>query len=182
MIRFKYNPAFADEYYRQLQHNLSIDTDVLHLQDMPATNLVEILHKHICNVANNVFGQKQPPSAHRHCHKPWFDTECKVEKRHIMTFLKDNLESEFARTFQRNLKQLFKCEKRNFEKLKGMRFCKMAKADPQDFGGDTVCRRKPRMASGGRHSGRALSCCWGRLPHHLIWSFPPLPVTWMAAL
>jgi hypothetical protein len=56
MIRFKYNPAFADEYCTQLQHSLSIDTDVLHLQDMPATNLVEFLHNHICNVANNVFG------------------------------------------------------------------------------------------------------------------------------
>ncbi len=133
MIRFKYTPAFADEYCTQLQHSLSIDTDVLHLQDMPATNLAEFLHNHICNVANNVFGQKQPPSAHRHCHKPWFDTECRVEKRHVMTFLKDNPESEFARTLQRNLKQLFKRKKRSYEKLRGMRLCKMAKADPAGF-------------------------------------------------
>ncbi len=104
MIHFKYNLAFIDEYCTQLQHSLSIDTDVLHLQDMPATNLIEFLHNHICNVANDVFGQKQPPSAHCHCHKPWFDTECRVEKRHVMTFLKDNLESEFAQTLQRNLK------------------------------------------------------------------------------
>jgi hypothetical protein len=104
MIRFKYNPAFADEYCTQLQHSLSIDTNVLHLQDMPTTNLVEFLHNHICNVANDVFGQKQPPSTHRHCHKPWFDTKCRVEKRHVMTFLKDNLESEFAQTLQKNLK------------------------------------------------------------------------------
>jgi hypothetical protein len=55
MIRFKYNLAFADEYCTQL-HSLSIDTDVLHLQDMPTTNLVEFLHNHICNVTNNVFG------------------------------------------------------------------------------------------------------------------------------
>jgi hypothetical protein len=96
MIRFKYNPTFANEYCTQLQHSLSIDTYVLHLQDMPATNLVEFLHNHICNVAHDVFGQKQLPSAHYHCHKPWFDTECKVEKRHVMTFLKDNPESEFA--------------------------------------------------------------------------------------
>jgi hypothetical protein len=182
MIRFKYNPAFADEYCTQLQHSLSINTDVMHLQDMPATNLVEFLHNHICNVANNVFGQKQPPSAHCHCHKPWFDTECRVEKRHVMTFLKDNPKSEFARTLQRNLKQLFKRTKRSYEKLKGMCLCKMAKADPQDFGGDTVRRRKARMALGGRRSDKALLHCWGHLPHHLIRSFPPLPVTWMAAL
>jgi hypothetical protein len=128
MIRFKYNHAFADEYCTQLQHSLSIDTDILHLQDMPATNLVEFLHNHICNVANDVFGQKQPPSAHHHYYKPWFDTKCRVEKRHVMTFLKDNPESEFARTLQKNLKQLFKCKKRSYEKLRGIRLCKMAKA------------------------------------------------------
>ncbi len=133
MIRFKYNPAFADEYCTQLQHSLSINTDVLHLQDMPTTNLVEFLHYHICKVANDVFGQKQPPSAHRHCHKPWFDTECRMEKRHVMTFLKNNPESKFARTLQRNLKQLFKHKKRSYEKLKGMCLCKMAKADPVGF-------------------------------------------------
>jgi exonuclease III len=131
MIHFKYNPAFVDKYSTQLQHSLSIDTNVLHLQDMPATNLVEFLHNHICN--NDVFGHKQPPSTHRHYHKPWFDTECRVEKRHVMTFLKDNPESEFARTLQRNLKQMFKCKKRSYEKLRGMRLCKMAKADPVGF-------------------------------------------------
>ncbi len=133
MIRFKYNPAFANEYCTQLQHSLSIDTDVLHLQDMPTTNLVEFLHYHICKVANDVFGQRLPPSAHHHCHKPWFDTECRMEKRHVMTFLKNNPESEFARTLQRNLKQLFKRKKRSYEKLRGMRLCKMAKADPAGF-------------------------------------------------
>jgi hypothetical protein len=56
MIRFKYNLAFADEYCTQLQHSLSIDIDVLHLEDMPATNLAEFLHNHIYNVANDVFG------------------------------------------------------------------------------------------------------------------------------
>ncbi len=182
MIRFKYNPAFADEYCTQLQHSLSIDTDVLHLQDMPATNLVEFLHNHICNVANNVFGQKQPPLAHRHCHKPWFDIECKVEKRHVMTFLKDNLESEFAWTLQRNLKQLFKRKKEVMKSWGGWVCARWPKLTLQDFGGDTVRRRKPHTASGGRRSGRPLPRCRGRLPHHLIWSFPPLLVTWMATL
>jgi hypothetical protein len=50
-----------------------------------------------------------------------------------MTFLKDNLESEFARTLQRNLKQLFKRKKRSYEKLRGMRLCKMAKANLVGF-------------------------------------------------
>ena len=87
-----------------------------------------------------------------------------------MTFLKDNPESEFARTLQRNLKQLFKRKKRSYEKLRGMRLCKMAKADPAGFGGDTVRRRKPRTASGGRRSGRALPRCLGPP------SSPPDPV------
>jgi hypothetical protein len=50
-----------------------------------------------------------------------------------MTFLKDNPEFEFARTLQRNLKQLFKRKKRSYEKLRGMRLCKMAKANPAGF-------------------------------------------------
>jgi hypothetical protein len=50
-----------------------------------------------------------------------------------MTFLKDNPESGFARTLQRNLKQLFKRKKRSYEKLRGMRLCKMAKADLVGF-------------------------------------------------
>jgi len=56
-----------------------------------------------------------------------------VEKRNVMTFLKNNPEFEFARTLRRNLKQLFKCKKRSYEKLRGMRLCKMAKADPAGF-------------------------------------------------
>jgi hypothetical protein len=59
---------------------------------------------------------------------------------------------------------------------------KSPKLTPQDFGGDTMRRRNPHTASGGRHSGRALPCCWGRLLHHLIRLFLPLPVTWMVAL
>ncbi len=50
-----------------------------------------------------------------------------------MTFLKDNPESEFARTLQRNMKQLFKRKKRSYEKLRGMCLCKMAKVDPARF-------------------------------------------------
>jgi hypothetical protein len=56
-----------------------------------------------------------------------------VEKRHVMTFLKDNPESEFAWTLQRNLKELFKSKKTSYEKLRGMRLCKMAKADLARF-------------------------------------------------
>jgi hypothetical protein len=50
-----------------------------------------------------------------------------------MTFLKDNPQSKFARTLQRNLKQMFKCKKKSYEKLRGMRLCKMAKANPVGF-------------------------------------------------
>jgi hypothetical protein len=56
-----------------------------------------------------------------------------VEKRHVMTFLKDNPKSEFARTLQKNLKQLFKRKKRGYEQLRGMHLCKMAKANPIGF-------------------------------------------------
>ncbi len=108
----------------------TINSDVLHLQDMPATNLVEFLHNHICNVANNVFGQKQPPSAHRHYHKPWFDTECRVEKRHVMTFLKDNPKSEFARTLQRNLKHCSSVRKEVMKSWRGYVCARWPKLTP----------------------------------------------------
>ena len=90
-----------------------------------------------------------------------------------MTFLKENPESEFARSLQRNLKQLFKRKKRTYERLRGMRLCKMAKADgPRRIleAIVTVRRRKLHTASGGRRSGRALPRCWGHLPQ------PPDPV------
>jgi hypothetical protein len=35
MIRFKYNPAFADEYCTQLQHSLSIETLARHACNQP---------------------------------------------------------------------------------------------------------------------------------------------------
>ncbi len=121
----------------------------------------------------DVFRQKQPPSAHRHCHKPWFDTECKVEKRHVMTFLKDNLNPSLPEPFRGIWSSCSSVRKKVMKSWGGCVCAKWPKLTPQDFGGDIVRRRKPRTASGGRHSGRALVRCWGRLPHHLIRSFRP---------
>ncbi len=64
----------------------------------------------------------------------------------------------------------------------GCIYAKWPKLTSQDFGNDIVRKRKPRTTLGGRHSDRALPRCWGHLPHHLIRSFLPLPVTWMVAL
>jgi hypothetical protein len=70
-----------------------------------------------------------------------------------MTFLKDNHESKFARTLQRNLKQLFKRKKKSYEKLRGMRLCKMAKADPARFW-RRYCAQKEAVHGIGREALR----------------------------
>ncbi len=100
---------------------------------MSAAALSELIHDNICMVANEVFGQKQPPSAHHHYHKPWFDSECRVQKKQVRIFLKEHPDCELARHLQKKLKELLKHKKHTYEKLMGMQMCKLTKADPTGF-------------------------------------------------
>ncbi len=104
MIRFKYNPALSNDYCTKLQDRISTINLNACIEDMSVAALSELIHDNICMVANEVFGQKQPPSAHHHCHKPWFDSECRVQKKQVRIFLREHPNCELARHLQKNLK------------------------------------------------------------------------------
>jgi hypothetical protein len=130
MIHFKYNPALSDDYCTKLQDRISTINLNACIEDMSAAALSKLIHDNICMVVIEVFGQKQPPSAHHHCHKPWFDSKCRVQKKQVRVFLKVHPDCDLTRHLQKNLKQLLKPKKRTYEKLMGMQMCKLAKADP----------------------------------------------------
>jgi hypothetical protein len=111
MICFKYNTALSNDYCTKLQDRISTINLNACIEDMSAAALSELIHDNICMVANEVFGQKQPPLAHHHCHKPWFDSECRVQKKQVRIFLREHPDCELARHLQKNLKQLLKRKK-----------------------------------------------------------------------
>ncbi len=97
MICFKYNPTLSDDYFTKLQNRISTINLNACIEDMSVAALSELIHDNICMFANEVFGQKQPPSAHHHCHKPWFDSKCRVQKKQVRIFLKMHPDCELAR-------------------------------------------------------------------------------------
>jgi hypothetical protein len=69
----------------------------------------------------------------RHCHKPWFDTDCRIAKRELRLSLKANHDSHAAKHQQNNLKKLLKRKKNCWETTRAQHMCTLAKVDAPSF-------------------------------------------------
>jgi hypothetical protein len=63
----------------------------------------------------STFGNKSSGRSYRkrHCHKPWFDVDCRTTKRELRLWMKANLDSHTVKHQKNKLKNLLK-RKKNF--------------------------------------------------------------------
>ncbi len=69
----------------------------------------------------------------RHCHKPWFDADCRIAKRELRLWLKANHDSHAAKHQQNNLKKLLKRKRICWEIARVQHMCTLAKVDAHSF-------------------------------------------------
>jgi hypothetical protein len=82
-------------------------------------------------VAKSTFNNKPLGGSCRkkHCHKPWFDINCRIAKRELRLWLKANLDSHTAKHQENKLKNLFKRKRFFWETARVQHMCTLAKVD-----------------------------------------------------
>jgi hypothetical protein len=65
----------------------------------------------------------------RHCHKPWFDIDCRTAKHELRLWLKANLDSHAAKHQESKLKNLLKRKRLFWETARAQHMCAFAKVD-----------------------------------------------------
>jgi hypothetical protein len=65
----------------------------------------------------------------RHCHKPWFDVDCRTTKRELKLWMKANFDSHIAKHQKSKLKNLLKRKIFFWETARTQHMCALAKVD-----------------------------------------------------
>ncbi len=68
-----------------------------------------------------------------HCHKPWFDVDCRIAKRELRLWLKTNPDSHTAKHQESKLRNLLKRKKVVWETARAQHMCTLAKVDAFSF-------------------------------------------------
>ena len=101
------------------------------MERMDVDAAVALLQQCITRAAATVYGYKSThKTKSQHKHKPWFDAECRAQKRTVTAFLKLHPHTHAARQQQKELKQR---KKRAFHRLKAEQLCALAEAEPGTF-------------------------------------------------
>jgi hypothetical protein len=69
----------------------------------------------------------------QHCHKPWFDADCRIVKRESRLWLKANHDSRAVKHQESKLKILLKRKKFCWETARVQHMCTLAKVDVFSF-------------------------------------------------
>jgi hypothetical protein len=69
----------------------------------------------------------------RHCHKPWFDVDCRIAKCELRLWLKANLDSHATKYQESKLKNLLKKKRFFWETIRAQHMCALAKVDALSF-------------------------------------------------
>jgi hypothetical protein len=86
-------------------------------------------------VAESIFGSKlsEGRCKMRHCHKPWFDVDCRLAKCELRFWLKANHDSHATKHQQSNFKKLLKRKRICWEIARARHMCLLAKVDAPSF-------------------------------------------------
>jgi hypothetical protein len=108
--RFNYDKSKVEEYQLALitsLGNLWVADSIGHLG---ADELADLLQQCMGATAKSTFGNKSLGRScrKRHCHKPWFDVDCRTAKRELRLWMKANLDSHAAKHKKNKLKILLK--------------------------------------------------------------------------
>jgi hypothetical protein len=81
--------------------------------------------------AKSTFGNKPSGGSYRerHCHKPWFDADCRITKCELKLWLKANPDSHAAKHQESKLKNLLKRKIIFWETAIAQHMCALAKVD-----------------------------------------------------
>jgi hypothetical protein len=79
----------------------------------------------------STFGRKPSRGSYRkgHCHKPWFDADCRIVKHELKLWLKVNLDSQAANQQETKLINLLKKKRVIWETTKAQHMCTHTKVD-----------------------------------------------------
>jgi hypothetical protein len=83
--RFKYDKLKAKEYQFALTSNLGNLWVVDSIGHLGVDGLVDLLQQCVGVATKSTFGNKSSRGSYRkrHCHKPWFDADCRTMKREL---------------------------------------------------------------------------------------------------
>jgi hypothetical protein len=96
-----------------------------------AYGLTVLLQQCVGAATKSTFGSKLSRGRYKmqHCHKLWFDTDCRIAKRELKLWLKANHDSHAAKHQQINLKKLLKRKRICWETVRAQHMCMLAKVD-----------------------------------------------------
>ncbi len=83
--RFKYDKSKAEKYQLALIVSLGNQWVVNSIGHLGADGLANLLQQCVGVVIKSIFGRKPLGKSCRkkHCHKPWFDVNCRIAKREL---------------------------------------------------------------------------------------------------
>jgi hypothetical protein len=133
--RFKYDKSKVEQYQLALitsLGNLWVTNFTGHLG---VNGLTDLLQQCVGATTDSTFGNKLSGGCYkmRHCHKPWFDANCRIAKRELRLWLKANHHSHAVKHQQSNLKKLLKRNKICWETTRAQHMCTLAKVDALSF-------------------------------------------------
>jgi hypothetical protein len=93
--RFNYDKSKVEEYQLALATSLGNLWVVNSFGHLGANELADLLQQCMGAASKSTFGNKPLGGSckKRHCHKPWFDVDCRIAKRELRLWLKANPDS-----------------------------------------------------------------------------------------
>jgi hypothetical protein len=133
--RFNYDKSKVEEYQLALTAsfgNLWVADLIGHLG---VNKLADLLQQCVGATAKSTFGNKplRGSCRKRHCHKPWFDIDCRTAKHELRLWMKANLDSHAAKHQKSKLRNLLKRKRFFWETARAQHMCALVKVDAPLF-------------------------------------------------
>ncbi len=127
---FKYDPEKVTDYCNTLAANLLTTS----MQTAAGLDSIAALQHCICSTAAQVYGRKTSKVGKDHFkHQPWFDADCKADKRRLRKYLKIHPDTRVGDKMKKEYKRLLKTKRAAYEKVQADRLCHLAKVNPAAF-------------------------------------------------
>jgi len=133
--RLNYDKSKVEKYQLALTTslgNLWVADSIRHLG---ADELTNLLQQCVGAATKSTFGNKSSGGSYRkrHCHKPWFDVNCRTTKCELKLWMKGNLDSHATKHQKSKLKNLLKRKRLLWETTRAQHMCALAKVDAPLF-------------------------------------------------
>jgi len=133
--RFNYDKSKVEEYQLAIIASLGNLWVVDSIGHLGADELADLLQQCVGAATKSTFGNKYLGGNYRkrHCHKPWFDVDCRIAKRELRLWMKANLDSHTTKHQKSKLKKLLKRKRFFWETTRAQHMCALAKVDAPLF-------------------------------------------------